>query len=108
MSEILSRIADRHPLSSEHAEDGRYTWPERWNEAHDEIAALEAERDELKAKLEAMERQAKAHSMLHNPPSSDAPISAWQRWKQDTDAAIAAAQEEPPLRRRNEPNQSNP
>ena len=62
----------------------------------------------LEAKLEAMERQAKAHSMLHNPPSSDAPISAWQRWKQDTDAAIAAAQEEPPLRRRNEPNQSNP
>ena len=43
MSEILNRIAQKHPLSHEHAEDGRYAWPDRWHEAHDEVDALEAE-----------------------------------------------------------------
>ena len=49
MSEILSRIAEKHPLSSEYAEDGRYAWPDRWADARVVFVALEA-------KLEAMER----------------------------------------------------
>lgn len=50
MSKILSRIAEKHPLSHEHSEDGRYVWPERWHEAHIEVNALEA-------KLNTLERQ---------------------------------------------------
>ena len=49
----LSEIAERHPLAHEYEEDARYVWPERWNETGLAFAALETERDELKARLEA-------------------------------------------------------
>ena len=70
MSEILSRIADRHPLSSEHAEDGRYTWPERWNEAHDEIAALEAKLEAMSQVIEVV--RAVLPNMIAKGPLSEA------------------------------------
>ena len=111
MSETLTRISEKHPLSPAYAEDGRYVWPERWREAHTEVAALEAENAELKdelqvwtdkgamfveqgAKLEAMRRKERARELFDNPPSPHAGLTEWQRWKEATDAAIAAQQEQ--------------
>ena len=93
MSEILSRIADRHPLSSEHAEDGRYTWPERWNEAHDEIADLEA-------KLEASGKLIALYEEEFNSVAPMLMIHGWRapdknvRLGEELRAQIAAAQQE--------------
>jgi len=42
MSNILEEIVERHPLEHSYAEDGRYAWPERWKEAKEAFAALEA------------------------------------------------------------------
>src|SRR3990167_6944612 len=53
MSNILEEIIERHPLEHSYAEDGRYAWPERWKEAKEAFAALEA-------KLEAFQRLLKA------------------------------------------------
>ena len=50
MSNILEEIVERHPLEHSYAEDGRYAWPERWKEAKEAFAALEA-------KLEVMEME---------------------------------------------------
>jgi hypothetical protein len=34
---IMEEIEKERPLSYEHAEDGRYTWPERWEELKDKL-----------------------------------------------------------------------
>ena len=73
--------------------------------------ALEAENAELKdelqvwtdkgamfveqgARLEAMRRKERARELFDNPPSPHAGLTEWQRWKEETDAAIAAQQEQ--------------
>ena len=67
---------DVHPETSLHMKAQR-----------ERIAALEA-------KLEAMRRKERARALFDNPPSPHAGLTAWQRWKEETDAAIAAAQEQ--------------
>ena len=80
MSETLIRIAEKHPLSNEHAEDGRYSWPERWHEAHTEVAAIEA-------KLEA------ARHLLASAPKGFVPLSSWSQ-AVDEWLKLTAAQQE--------------
>ena len=60
MNEKLQQIAERHPLAGDHAEDGRYIWPERWHEAREAFAALESSLAQAKGSIETLERMNQA------------------------------------------------
>lgn len=39
--EIMNGIEIKYPLSFEHADDGRYTWPQRWQTLRAELEKIE-------------------------------------------------------------------
>ena len=58
------------------------------------------ENTSLRQRVEALERELNQHHLkeraeylLNNPPLPEAGLSKWQAWKEETDMALAAAQD---------------